>query len=78
MNGQNDVGVATDRVLTAQEGVEAKSRIAGRRDSRQWHWMGNYGDPVDAVTVANSPPACLSGDVVFSVNGNLVPAWMFY
>ncbi|MFD5621223.1 hypothetical protein [Streptomyces yangpuensis] len=77
MADQNEE-IAADRILSVAEGVEIKQRIAAQRSLKRWRWMGNYGDPFQAAAVANEDPPCLSGEVMFTVNGNLVPAWMFY
>ncbi|WP_079149816.1 hypothetical protein [Streptomyces agglomeratus] len=70
--------IAADRVLSVEEGAEIKQRIAAQRSLKRWRWMGNYGDPTQAAAVANVDPPCVAGEVMFSVNGDLVPAWMFY
>ncbi|MER6444193.1 hypothetical protein DEJ51_01105 [Streptomyces venezuelae] len=70
--------IAVDRVLSVEEGIEIKQRIAAQRSLKQWRWMGNYGDPTQASAVANVDPPCLAGEVMFTINGNLTPAWMFY
>ena len=87
MNDRND-DIAPDQVLSVDEGAEIKSRIAARSSragvdagvvaAKQWRWMGNYGDPIQAAAVANSSPPCVAGEVMFSINGNLIPAWMYY
>jgi hypothetical protein len=79
MNDQRDEDViAADRVLPVDEGAEFKRRIAARNEPKRWRWMGNYGSPFDAAAVANQEPPCVAGEVMFTINGNLVPAWMFY
>lgn len=77
MEKQNEE-IAADRVLSVEEGTEIKRRIAAQRSLKQWRWMGNYGDPTQAAAVANEAPPCVAGEVMFSINGNLIPAWMFY
>lgn len=78
MANHDDTDVAPDRVLSAEEGMELKKTLSARDDVKRWRWMGNYGSPQDAAAVANAAPPCLSGEVMFTINGNLVPAWMFY
>ncbi|MFG2330684.1 hypothetical protein ACGFMM_13750 [Streptomyces sp. NPDC048604] len=77
MANQNEE-IAADRVLSVEEGAAIKQSIAAQRSLKQWRWMGNYGSPFDAAAVANQNPPCVAGEVMFSFNGNLVPAWMFY
>lgn len=77
MAGQNDE-IATDRVLSVEEGVAIKQRIAAKKALKTWRWMGNYGDPHQAAAVANENPPCLAGEVMFTINGSLTPAWMFF
>ncbi|MFE7543130.1 hypothetical protein [Streptomyces platensis] len=77
MENQNEE-IAVDRVLSVEEGAAIKERIAAQRSLKRWRWMGNYGDPTEAAAVANAAPPCDAGEVMFSFNGNLVPAWMFY
>ncbi|MER7512877.1 hypothetical protein ABTX82_31640 [Streptomyces lavendulae] len=77
MGKQNDE-IAADRVLSVEEGAEIKQRIAAQRSLKRWRWMGNYGDPSQAAAVANQDPPCVAGEVMFTINGNLTPAWMFY
>jgi hypothetical protein len=78
MSDQNDEYIAPDQVLSVDEGAEIKSRITVRRAAKEWRWMGNYGSPTEAAAVANSAPPCVAGEVMFCINGNLVPAWMYY
>lgn len=78
MTQQGDNGIAPDRVLSVEEGMELKKAVSARNDAKMWRWMGNYGSPQDAAAVANAAPPCLSGEVMFTISGNLVPAWMFY
>ncbi|MEU9313457.1 hypothetical protein [Streptomyces sp. NPDC048256] len=78
MASQNDNNIPADRVLSAEEGIELKKETSGVTAGKTWRWMGNYGSPQDAATVANAAPPCLAGEVMLSFNGNLVPAWMFY
>ncbi|MFB6557694.1 hypothetical protein ACFWWM_03220 [Streptomyces sp. NPDC058682] len=70
--------IASDRVLTVEEGIEIKQRIAGKKAVKTWRWMGNFGDPSQAAMVANQPPACGAGEVLLTINGSLTPAWMFF
>ncbi|MGW2089138.1 hypothetical protein [Streptomyces sp. NPDC001880] len=77
MANQNEE-IAADRVLSVEEGIKIKQGIAAERSLKTWRWMGNYGDPTQAAAVANSAPPCVAGEVMFTFNGNLVPAWMFY
>ncbi|WP_371676041.1 hypothetical protein [Streptomyces sp. NBC_01276] len=76
--GKQDDDIAADRVLSVEEGAEIKQRIAAQRSLKRWRWMGNYGDPSQAAAVANQDPPCVAGEVMFTINGNLTPAWMFY
>ncbi|GAA4936794.1 hypothetical protein GCM10023237_69030 [Streptomyces coeruleoprunus] len=46
--------IPTDRVLSVDEGMELKKRIAERRATGQRHWMGNYGSSYDVVAVASA------------------------
>lgn len=78
MTSQGDNKIPADRVLSVEEGIELKREVAGLATAKTWRWMGNYGSPQDAAAVANSAPPCLAGEVMFTFNGNLVPAWMFY
>ncbi|MFI8389430.1 hypothetical protein [Streptomyces sp. NPDC085540] len=75
---QKNEEIASDRVLSVEEGVEIKQRIAGKKELKTWRWMGNFGDPAQAAAVANQPPACGAGEVMFTINGTLTPAWMFF
>lgn len=77
MGNQNDE-IAADRVLSVEEGAGIKQRIAAQRSLKRWRWMGNYGDPSQAAAVANQDPPCVAGEVMFTINGSLTPAWMFY
>ncbi|MFF8957841.1 hypothetical protein [Streptomyces sp. NPDC014894] len=78
MNDQDYGSVGSDQILSVEEGTQLKSRLSAQRAGETWRWMGNYGSPQEAAQVANNPPACLAGAVVFGVNGNLTPAWMFF
>ncbi|MFD7909590.1 hypothetical protein ACFV30_02535 [Streptomyces sp. NPDC059752] len=70
--------IAADRVLSVEEGVAIKQRITAKKAVKTWRWMGNYGDPTQAAAVANQDPPCLAGEVMFTINGSLTPAWMFF
>ncbi|MCX4803823.1 hypothetical protein OG594_19590 [Streptomyces sp. NBC_01214] len=70
--------IAMDRVLSVEEGVAIKQRITAKKALKTWRWMGNYGDPTQAAAVANQDPPCLAGEVMFTINGSLTPAWMFF
>ncbi|MFJ6478926.1 MULTISPECIES: hypothetical protein [unclassified Streptomyces] len=70
--------IAADRVLSVEEGVAIKQRVTAKKALKTWRWMGNFGDPAEAAAVANSNPPCLAGEVIFTINGSLTPAWMFF
>jgi hypothetical protein len=80
MSDQEDYDeIGADQVLTAAEGVEIRQRIAARMGPQQWHWMGNYGNVYDPVTVARSYGAA-AGEMIlnFNFNNGLIATWMFF
>ncbi|MEU8435415.1 hypothetical protein AB0F18_21355 [Streptomyces sp. NPDC029216] len=78
MANQGDNKIAADRVFSVEEGIQLKKEVTLRNEAKRWRWMGNYGSPEDAAAVANAAPPSLAGEVMFTINGGLVPAWMFY
>src|SRR5262245_3340855 len=74
-----------DRVLSAEEGIALKERVAALQGVKQWRWMNHYDLPEDLTRVANSPPACLAGELIALVrlridgtNRLIYAAWMFF
>ncbi|MGW1374511.1 hypothetical protein ACWD6P_09600 [Streptomyces sp. NPDC002446] len=71
--------IPADRVLSAEEGIEIKQRIAAQRSLKIWRWMGNYQNPGDVATVANSSPPSVAGEVIASYKADgKVAAWIFW
>lgn len=70
--------IDADRVLSVEEGVEIKQRIAAQRSLKIWRFYGTYQNPGDVATLANSSPASVAGEVIASYKADgKVAAWIF-
>ncbi|GAA2603436.1 hypothetical protein GCM10010217_43410 [Streptomyces tubercidicus] len=78
MGSEDYEELPADRAVTLEEAADHKRRVVARNEPKKWRWAGNSGDPYQVAALANQDPPQVAGEVVFVIQGDLYPSWLFY